>query len=234
MSIAEHIAPAGESITDETGLHRGPMTVLAAPAPRQTARRAREVCDRVFAGVTLAVLSPLLLLIAAAVRLTSPGPALFRQTRVGLNGRRFTLLKFRTMHAHAELELATIIDLNESDGVLFKVRRDPRVTAIGRWLRRFSLDELPQLWNVVRGEMALVGPRPPLPREVDKYDAHVVRRLSVKPGMTGLWQVSGRSELSWAESIRLDLQYVDAWRPSLDVQILWRTVGAVLSGRGAW
>ena len=144
------------------------------------------------------------------------------------------MLKFRTMVDGADAELDAISSLNESDGVLFKIRSDPRVTRSGRFLRRHSLDELPQLWNVVRGEMSSSGPRPPLPSEVEQYETDAHRRLLVKPGLTGLWQVSGRSELTWEDSVRLDLYYVENWSPALDVQILWRTIGAVIRGRGAY
>jgi lipopolysaccharide/colanic/teichoic acid biosynthesis glycosyltransferase len=180
----------------------------------------------------LLVLAPLLAILAVWIRLDSPGPVLYRQTRVGRHGRPFTMLKLRTMHTGAE----TVRDVleNDVDAVLFKARRDPRVTRIGRVLRRYSLDELPQLVNVLRGEMALVGPRPALPAEVAAYDDDPLRRLVVRPGLTGLWQVSGRSDLSWTESVRLDLDYVDNWSLRRDVAIVGRTVQAVLSHRGAY
>jgi lipopolysaccharide/colanic/teichoic acid biosynthesis glycosyltransferase len=173
--------------------------------------------------------------IAMAVRLTSAGPALFRQTRVGRDGNEFTLLKFRTMVANAHEMRGELSHLNLCDsGPLFKIAQDPRVTRVGAWLRRTSLDELPQLLNVVRGQMALVGPRPPLPTEVARYTDDIRRRLLVKPGLTGLWQVSGRSDLSWEESVRLDLRYVENWSLSLDASILLRTWSAVVKGRGAY
>jgi lipopolysaccharide/colanic/teichoic acid biosynthesis glycosyltransferase len=159
---------------------------------------------------------------------------LFRQVRVGKNGEEFCVYKFRSMHVDAEERLAALAELNESDGVLFKMRNDPRVTRVGRLLRRYSLDELPQLLNVILGDMALVGPRPPLPREVANYASDVHRRLLVKPGITGLWQVSGRSDLSWEDSVRLDLYYVENWSLALDLQILWKTFSAVLASRGAY
>jgi exopolysaccharide biosynthesis polyprenyl glycosylphosphotransferase len=193
-----------------------------------------EAAGRVAAAAGLVVLAPVFVTVAAAVRLTSRGPALFRQTRIGRHGEPFTLCKFRTMHERAEDDRHRLIDLNETDGLLFKVRRDPRVTPVGRVLRRFSVDELPQLWNVVRGDMSLVGPRPPLPDEVARYDGDLRRRLLVKPGLTGLWQVSGRSDLSWDESVRLDLYYVENWSLTLDLLILLRTVASVLVGRGAY
>jgi len=158
---------------------------------------------------------------------------LFRQRRCGLNGRIFTLFKFRTMVADAEERIGEVAHLNEMKGPVFKVRRDPRVTGVGRWLRRFSLDELPQLWNVLRGDMSLVGPRPPIPEEVARYERWQRRRLSMKPGLTCLWQVRGRNQIDFEEWMRLDLEYIDNWSPWLDLKILARTVPVVLSGRGA-
>ena len=190
--------------------------------------------DVVTAAVLVLLLLPLLVVLAVLVRTTSAGPALFVQERVGRRGNTFHLFKFRTMAVDAEQRLAELAHLNEHDGVLFKVRNDPRITRVGRFLRKYSLDELPQLFNVLRGEMSLVGPRPPLPSEVARYLGHTHRRLLVKPGITGLWQVSGRSELSWDETVRLDLQYVERWSLGLDISILVRTAGAVLAGRGAY
>jgi exopolysaccharide biosynthesis polyprenyl glycosylphosphotransferase len=191
--------------------------------------------DRTIAATALLVFSPLLIVLAAAIRFTSSGPALFRQVRVGRNGETFTMFKFRSMYADAEERLAALAGHSDhGDGVLFKMRNDPRVTAVGRLLRKFSLDELPQLLNVVNGSMSLVGPRPPLPREVARYEDHVHRRLLVKPGVTGLWQVSGRSTLAWDESVRLDLRYVENWSIAGDLQILWKTMFAVVRGTGAY
>ncbi len=204
------------------------------PQFRGVRRVMKGLFDRSVALGLLVVAAVPMLAIAAIVRATSTGLALFRQTRVGLDGRHFTMLKFRSMRVTAEEELQGLLDRNEKDGVLFKMRDDPRVTPIGTWLRRFSLDELPQLVNVLRGDMSLVGPRPPLPREVEQYGDDVRRRLLVKPGITGLWQVKGRSDLSWEESVRLDLYYVENWSPALDAQILWRTASAVLASRGAY
>jgi len=180
------------------------------------------------------VLSPLLVGLALAIRILDGRPVLFRQTRVGRDGRLFTIYKFRTMVTDAEARKAELVELNEHDGVLFKIKEDPRVTRVGRVLRRYSLDELPQLLNVLRGEMSLVGPRPPLPDEVARYEQDVRRRLAVKPGMTGLWQVSGRSDLSWEESVRLDVRYVENWSLILDLQILWKTWSAVFRASGAY
>ncbi|MDQ2838631.1 MAG: sugar transferase [Actinomycetota bacterium] len=191
--------------------------------------------DRGVAASALLVFSPIFISIVLAVRFTSQGPALFRQTRVGRDGRTFTMLKFRSMFTDAEERLAAIKNQNDhGDGVLFKMRDDPRVTRIGKLLRKFSLDELPQLINVVNGSMSLVGPRPPLPSEVARYEDHVHRRFLVKPGVTGLWQVSGRSNLAWDESVRLDLRYVENWSIAGDLQILWKTVFAVVRGTGAY
>jgi exopolysaccharide biosynthesis polyprenyl glycosylphosphotransferase len=196
-------------------------------------RLVKELFDRLVAGTALILLSPLLLAIGLAIRFTSPGPALFRQARVGKDGTTFGVYKFRSMYADAEARLAELRRLNEHDGVLFKIRDDPRVTRLGKHLRRYSLDELPQLLNIVRGQMSLVGPRPPLRSEVDQYADDVHRRLVVKPGLTGLWQVSGRSDLSWDESVRLDLRYVENWSLAMDLLILWRTAFAVVKSSGA-
>lgn len=195
----------------------------------------KSAFDRTLAGLALLFLAPVLLAVAAAVRLTSPGPALFRQTRVGVRGQEFSIYKFRSMVVDAEHRLPSLTPTADAgNDVLFKMRADPRVTRVGAVLRRFSLDELPQLLNVVLGDMSLVGPRPPLPAEVARYEPDAVRRLHVKPGITGLWQVSGRSDLTWEQSLRLDLRYVDNWSMALDVSILWKTVRAVFQGSGAY
>ncbi|MDQ4054478.1 MAG: sugar transferase, partial [Actinomycetota bacterium] len=190
-----------------------------------------EWTGRCIAVVALALLLPLLSLLAVAIRRGSPGPAIYRQPRVGQDGRMFTMFKLRTM---TDGPLVDTPLENDCDEVLFKMRSDPRITPLGRWLRRYSLDELPQLANVVLGQMRLVGPRPALPAEVSAYDEDARRRLAVRPGITGLWQVSGRSDLTWEETVRLDLHYVDNWTPWLDLLILGRTVGAVLRHRGAY
>ena len=194
----------------------------------------KNIFDRVVGFVLLLMASPVLLAVALAVRLTSRGPVLFRQTRVGRAGDEFSMLKFRSMCADAEDRKAELHQRSEGNEVLFKLRDDPRVTTVGRYLRRFSLDELPQLVNVLRGEMSLVGPRPPLPAEVATYAIDDARRMLVKPGLTGLWQVSGRSDLTWEESVRLDLRYVDNWSIALDLLILWKTARAVLGRDGAY
>ena len=197
-------------------------------------RVVKSVFDRTIAALILLLGSPVLVLVAVAVKLTDRGPVFYRQERVGRFGETFGIWKFRSMYVDAERMVDALAEHNEKDDVLFKIRRDPRVTPVGRWLRRFSIDEVPQLWNVVKGDMSLVGPRPPLPREVAKYASDVRRRLLVKPGLTGLWQVSGRSDLSWEESVRLDLHYVENWSVAMDAMILWKTFGAVLHGRGAY
>ena len=184
--------------------------------------------------VALMIFSPLLLLIAVAIKLDGGGPVFFRQVRVGLDGTNFTMWKFRSMHVDAEARLVELRRQNPDIGLLFKMEDDPRVSHVGRFLRKFSLDELPQLFNVLGGAMSLVGPRPPLPSEVDGYETHARRRLLVTPGLTGLWQVSGRSLLSWDETVRLDLRYVENWSLTLDLLIIWKTVFAVLTRRGAF
>jgi exopolysaccharide biosynthesis polyprenyl glycosylphosphotransferase len=189
--------------------------------------------DVAMAALLLVLALPAVGMIALLIKATSGGAVFFRQTRCGLNGRFFTLYKFRTMVEDAEDLRNDLIHLNEMSGPVFKLRSDPRVTAFGRFLRRFSLDELPQLWNVLRGEMSLVGPRPPIPEEVAHYKRWQRRRLAMKPGMTCLWQVSGRNELDFDRWMELDLEYIDSWSPLLDFKILFRTIPAVLSGRGA-
>ena len=172
--------------------------------------------------------------VSIAVFFSSRGPILYRSRRPGIGGSPFSCFKFRTMRSDADQMQADVESLNEASGPLFKIRRDPRLTRVGRLLRRFSLDELPQLFNVLLGHMSLVGPRPPLPQEVARYDGDIARRLLVKPGITGLWQVSGRSDLSWDESVRIDVRYVENWSLTSDLAILWKTFGAVLRGSGAY
>ncbi|HEY0889068.1 MAG TPA: sugar transferase [Nocardioides sp.] len=211
-----------------------PLIHMEAPRWVYASRWAKRTFDVLVTSALVAVLLPVFAVIALRVKLHDGGPVLFRQIRVGRGGAEFPCLKFRTMVVDAEEWLP---DLHEEVGHvegLFKMKDDPRITKPGRWLRRFSLDELPQLLNVLRGEMSLVGPRPPLPAEVENYDTGTERRLHVRPGVTGLWQVSGRSDLSWDEAVRLDLYYIDNWSMLQDVSILARTVGAVLSSRGAY
>ena len=197
-------------------------------------RLIKDAIDRVLAATVLIVAAPAMLAIFVVITSTSPGPALFRQVRVGRDGQHFVLYKFRTMHHDAEQGLARLLVDNPPDGVLFKMAQDPRMTKVGRFLRRYSLDELPQLVNVLTGRMSLVGPRPPLPSEVEQYRQDAHRRFKVKPGMTGLWQISGRSNLSWEDSVRLDLRYVENWSLSSDLVIMLRTISAVLRSSGAY
>jgi exopolysaccharide biosynthesis polyprenyl glycosylphosphotransferase len=212
------------------------LTLLHVDHPQLSGPRqvVKEIFDRVVAGIALLLLSPLFVALAMAIRLTDNGPALFTQTRVGKDGCTFKIYKFRTMVVDAEKRLAELRAHNDYDGVLFKMRHDPRITAVGRRLRKWSLDELPQLINVFRGEMSLVGPRPPLPDEAARYAEHVRRRLVVKPGITGMWQVNGRSDLNWEETVRLDLRYVENWSFVLDLQILWKTFSVIFRGSGAY
>jgi exopolysaccharide biosynthesis polyprenyl glycosylphosphotransferase len=210
-----------------------PLLRLTHPTFTGASRLLKELLDR-FASLLLLVLtSPLLVAISIAVG-KDGGPVFYRQERVGVGGRTFKMIKFRSMVSNADELRADLEEYNEGAGPLFKLRSDPRVTAVGQFLRRFSLDELPQLINVLGGSMSLVGPRPPLPAEVAGYQAEGRRRLLVKPGMTGLWQVSGRSDLSWEETLRLDLRYVENWTLALDARILVKTVRAVLKGEGAY
>ena len=225
------VAPFRMSLTAGGGLG----LVQVRPSPNAGVRRlVKDIGERLAALGGLLLLSPLLIAVAVMIRLDSPGSPLFSQQRVGRDGELFTIWKFRTMTTSAEDDLSTLADQNESGGVLFKIRTDPRITGVGRVLRRYSIDEIPQLWNVVTGDMSLVGPRPALPEEVAQYDVDPRRRLAVKPGLTGLWQVSGRSDLTWEQTVRLDLRYVDNWSLRLDAVILTRTLRAVLSHRGAY
>ncbi|GAB3578868.1 sugar transferase [Amycolatopsis endophytica] len=212
------------------------MPLLRVSAPTFTGGRrvVKDIVDRLGAAAMLALGAPVLLAIAALIKLNDRGPVFFRQPRVGRDGRTFTMVKFRTMVVDADRMRGGLLGDNEGSGPLFKIRRDPRVTRVGAVLRRYSLDELPQLFNVLSGTMSLVGPRPPLPAETENYERAARRKLLVKPGMTGLWQVSGRSDLSWEESVRLDLRYVEDWSLALDMAILWKTFRAVAGGRGAY
>jgi exopolysaccharide biosynthesis polyprenyl glycosylphosphotransferase len=226
------VTPARVSVVQGAGLD----VMQIRPAPVRGLRRlAKGAIERLLAATALLVLSPILLVVWGLVRYETTGPGLFRQQRVGRDGVEFTMLKFRTMSCTAAEEQAGLAELNQVEGgVLFKLRSDPRITPLGAMLRRYSVDELPQLWNVVTGRMSLVGPRPALPSEVERYDLDPRRRLAVKPGITGLWQVSGRSDLTWVESVRLDVKYVDNWSLGLDLSILCRTVVAVVNHRGAY
>lgn len=212
-----------------------PLIDVVKPQYSGAAKCTKTAFDFAFALAALVAAAPLLFAIAIAVKCTSGGPVFHRSERIGLDGKSFDMIKFRSMVVEAEAHLAALVDQNDSDGgVLFKMRDDPRVTRVGKVIRRFSLDELPQFVNVLKGDMSVVGPRPPLRREVDTYDVDVRRRLLVKPGVTGLWQVSGRSDLSWEESVRLDLSYVENWSMTQDLLIIARTVGAVTRRDGAY
>ena len=212
------------------------LTLLHVDHPQLSGIRLvlKGLFDRSAAAAALIVLAPVMAVLAATIRLSDGGPVLFTQVRVGRDGRSFRIYKFRTMVIDAEQRRPELLASHDSDGVLFKLRKDPRVTVVGAHLRRWSTDELPQLFNVLLGDMSLVGPRPAVPDEVAKYAEHVHRRLVVKPGLTGLWQVNGRSDLSWEESVRLDLRYVENWSFALDLQILWKTISALVRGVGAY
>ena len=194
----------------------------------------KRTIDVVGSALGIIILSPLLLMIAILIRLTSPGPVFYIQKRSGLNGRRFILYKFRSMYKGAHQRLAELADRNEVSGPIFKIKNDPRITYVGKILRKFSLDELPQLFNVLRGQMSLVGPRPPLPKEVNQYEPWQRRRLSMRPGITCLWQISGRNKISFDAWMKLDLEYIDSWSLWLDIKILFKTIPAVLFARGAY
>jgi exopolysaccharide biosynthesis polyprenyl glycosylphosphotransferase len=211
-----------------------PLLHMERPELTGLRRLTKEYFDRTAAAFGVLLLLPILLGAALAVRTTSRGPVFYRQERVGRDGRTFSMLKFRSMVAGADRLVEQLAAASDGNGVLFKKKDDPRITRVGRFLRRYSIDELPQLINVLRGEMSLVGPRPPLPTEVERYGFDMHRRFLVKPGLTGLWQVSGRSDLSWDDSVRIDVRYVENWSLAFDFMILWKTVGAVLRGSGAY
>jgi exopolysaccharide biosynthesis polyprenyl glycosylphosphotransferase len=221
-------------VAARTGAGGRAETAARRPRLRRVRQTVKAVFDRAAAALLLLVFLPVLVGVGLLVRFSSKGPALFTQTRIGRNGRAFRMVKFRSMVVDAESRLDDLAAGNEQDGPLFKIREDPRITPVGRVLRRFSLDELPQLFNVLSGSMSLVGPRPPLPCEVATYGDDVWERLRVKPGITGLWQVSGRSDLSWEESVRLDLHYVNSWSLWLDMVVLCKTARAVLRAEGAY
>jgi exopolysaccharide biosynthesis polyprenyl glycosylphosphotransferase len=228
--------PAMLATTRVTPRSVGGLMTLSIHAVRLTRAQAiaKRTFDLVVSSIALLLLSPVLLAVAVAVKLDGGGPVLFRQARVGLHRQPFTLLKFRTMVPQAELQLPELVSRNEADGPLFKLRDDPRITRVGRVLRRYSVDELPQLLNVLRGEMSLVGPRPPLPSEVARYEDWQLDRLEVRPGITGLWQVSGRSELSFEEYVRLDLFYIENWSMLYDLFVVAKTVPILFMPRGAY
>lgn len=211
-----------------------PLIHVTTPTLEGGQRVAKRLFDVVVSSFLIVLFLPLMSVVALSIRLDSKGPVLFRQHRVGIEGRPFQMFKFRSMVVDAEVKLAALENQNQGNGLLFKMKNDPRITPIGRILRKFSLDELPQLFNILLGSMSLVGPRPPLPTEVAAYEQDVRRRLLVKPGLTGLWQVSGRSNLSWQDSVRLDLYYVENWSLAGDLLILIKTFRAVFRGSGAY
>ena len=211
-----------------------PLLHIDKPQYEGATRLRKAVSDRVGAALIMLAALPVMVAVAVAIKLDSPGPIFYRATRIGHNNEPFKMWKFRSMVQNADQIKSNLVSLDEGAGVLFKLRADPRVTRVGEFIRKYSLDELPQLFNVLNGTMSLVGPRPPLADEVEQYDGRVARRMLVKPGLTGLWQVSGRSDLSWEESVRLDLSYVENWSLMQDVVILWRTVRAVLTKDGAY
>ena len=216
------------------GVSNMPFIHLERPTYAGAAKFAKSAFDKTFALLFLILMLPLLLAIAAAVKLDSRGPVLYRSERIGVGGKPFFMLKFRSMTVGADSQVDGLSSSNDGAGPLFKMKADPRVTRVGRFLRRYSLDEFPQFINVLRGDMSVVGPRPPLRREVEQYTRPAQRRLLVKQGITGLWQVSGRSDLTWEETVRLDLDYVENWSMLRDLQIVWRTVKAVTKSEGAY
>jgi exopolysaccharide biosynthesis polyprenyl glycosylphosphotransferase len=238
MNVGLIMAPA---LTDIAGprIHTQqvaglPLIHVTTPTLEAGQRVAKRLFDVVVSGALIACTAPIMVIVAVLVKAGSAGPVFFRQERVGIEGKHFNMLKFRSMVVDAEERLSELSERNEGNGVLFKLKNDPRVTRVGALLRKYSLDELPQLFNIFAGSMSLVGPRPPLPQEVQAYEQDVRRRLLVKPGLTGLWQVSGRSNLSWQDSVRLDLYYVENWSLAGDFVILLRTVQAVFRGTGAY
>ncbi|MFT3860667.1 sugar transferase [Micropruina sp.] len=211
-----------------------PLVHVERPQAMQASRWGKRAFDLIGSGLLLLVAGPIIAAVAIAIKLEDRGPVFFKQVRVGRRGKEFECLKIRSMVVDAEARKAELAAHDEGNGIMFKMARDPRITRVGHFIRRFSIDELPQLWNVWRGDMSLVGPRPALPVEVEQYDRDAVRRLDVRPGLTGLWQVSGRSNLTWDETVRLDVYYVDNWSVMQDLSILMRTAGAVLGSRGAY
>ena len=209
-----------------------PMLLFSSTAKSSWALMIKRVLDVILSAIGLVVLFPLLLGLAIAIRATSPGPVFFVQRRSTLRGRTFNMYKFRTMISNAEQVRDALEHRNDVTGPVFKMKDDPRITPLGRWLRRYSLDELPQLWNVLKGDMSLVGPRPPLPAEVEKYENWQRRRLSMRAGCTSLWQISGRNDLPFEEWMRLDLKYIDTWSLGLDFKIMFQTIGVILRGTG--
>lgn len=233
MRIHLDFLPKGFSHVFVEHLSHVPLLTFASAPQNDFALLFKRVVDVIVSSLGLIILSPIFAALALLVKITSPGPVFYRQTRCGLGGRRFTLLKFRSMVANADELFPELETLNEVDGPVFKMRNDPRCTPLGRWMRSLSLDELPQLWNVLRGDMSLVGPRPPIPSEVQQYQPWQRRRLRIRPGLTCLWALEGRSHLRFDRWVKLDLLYIDNWSVWLDFKILLKTIPAVLSGKGA-
>jgi exopolysaccharide biosynthesis polyprenyl glycosylphosphotransferase len=225
---------AEPAATEDVVVHLHPAIIEPSPAWQGWHAWAKRALDITVAVIALIVLAPLMAVIAIAIKLDSRGPVIFRQTRCGKDGKPFTFLKFRGMTEDAERRQAELLELNEADGPIFKIRHDPRVTRVGRFIRRTSLDELPQFWNVLRGEMSLVGPRPPIPSEVAVYEPWHRNRLACVPGITGLWQVSGRSDLTFKEMVELDIDYITRWSLWVDLRIIVRTLVVVVLARGAY
>jgi exopolysaccharide biosynthesis polyprenyl glycosylphosphotransferase len=235
LAVAPHREDASSHVAvSYVPLGHTPLMVVETPSMRPSARWVKGAFDRVLATAMVLVLLPVFAVLAGLLLLRQGRPIFYAQERVGRHGTPFKCFKFRTMSTDAEEKLAELQALNEADGPLFKIRDDPRVTPIGRWLRAHSLDELPQLFNVLNGSMSIVGPRPPLPSEAASYNEREARRLLVKPGLTGLWQVEGRSDLPWDDGVYLDLLYVEHWSPLLDIVIISRTIRAVLRPNGAY
>ena len=238
-SATELILATGLTNVAGPRIHARPvegLPLMHVELPQYTGARhtLKRLFDIVASASALLTLLPVFLILAVLIKRDSPGKVLFRQERVGKGGKKFFMIKFRSMVETAEEDLAALLDQNEGAGMLFKMQLDPRVTEVGRWLRKYSLDELPQFWNVLKGDMSLVGPRPPLQREVDGYETRVHRRLYIKPGLTGMWQTNGRSDLNWQDSVRLDLYYVENWSLAGDLIIIWRTALQMIKPVGAF
>jgi len=234
VNVAVNLFDLKFSKAKQTDLFGFPLLTFESTSSKLGQLFLKRVVDFIIAGLGLIVLAPLFLAVTILIKLSSEGPVFFKQLRCGLYGRKFQFYKFRTMIADAETKLKDLLKYNEMDGPVFKMQNDPRITKIGKWLRKFSIDELPQLWNVVKGDMSLVGPRPPIPHEVENYDIWQRRRLSMRPGITCLWQASGRNEIAdFKDWMKLDLEYIDNWSLALDFKILFKTVPVVLFGIGA-